>query len=443
MAAVDSIFDQIRDEHERLVRIPSVSAPGYDPAEVRRSAEATAEMLQAAGLTAEMLEVEEAHPAVIATRPAPAGAPTVLLYAHHDVQPPGIGELWQSPPFEPTERNGRLYGRGTVDDKAGVAMHAAAVRAWGDELPVGVIVIVEGEEEIGSPTLGPFLQKHGSRLRADAVILADSGNWRVGEPAITTSLRGLVDCIVEVQTLDHAVHSGMYGGAFPDALMALTRLLSTLHDAAGNVAVPNLVTGDADALDLTEQELRAQASALPGVQVIGEGTLTARLWRRPAVSILAIDAPRIAEASNQLVPRARAKVSLRLAPGQDPKPAMDALVIHLESNAPWGTKVTVTRGASGHPFAVDTSGPAFEALRQAFLDAWKRPAVDAGVGGTIPFVAAFAAAFPGVPLLLTGCGDPDSREHGENESLDLADFRKACHAEAIFLGRFAAIGSAC
>jgi acetylornithine deacetylase/succinyl-diaminopimelate desuccinylase-like protein len=442
-AAVDSTFDRTRAEHERLVRIPSVSAPGYDPAQVRRSAEATAEILDGAGLTAEILEVPGTHPAVLATRRTPGGAPTVLLYAHHDVQPPGVEELWESPPFEPSERNGRLYGRGTADDKAGIAMHATAARAWGDDLPVGVTVIVEGEEEIGSPQLGPFLSAYGDRLRADAVILADSGNWRVGEPAITTSLRGLVDCTVEVQTLEHAVHSGMYGGAFPDALSALARLLATLHDDRGNVAITGLESGDAEPLDLTEPELRAQASALDGVHTIGEGTLTARLWRRPAVSVLAIDAPRLAEAANQLVPRARAKVSLRLAPGQDPEKAMDALVAHLESHAPWGARVSVTRGAAGHPFAVETSGPAFEALRAAFRDAWGRPPVDAGMGGTIPFVAAFADAFPGVPLLLTGCGDPDSREHGENESVDLGDFKKACIAEAIFLGRFAAIGASC
>ncbi len=442
-AAVDTTFDRTRSEHERLVRIPSVSAAGFDPAHVRRSAEATAEILDAAGLSAEILEVPGTHPAVLATKPAPDGAPTVLLYAHHDVQPPGVEEAWDSPPFEPSERNGRLYGRGTADDKAGIAVHATAVRAWGDDLPVGVTVVVEGEEEIGSPQLSAFLSAYGERLRADAVILADSGNWRVGEPAITTSLRGLVDCIVEVQTLEHAVHSGMYGGTFPDALSALVRLLASLHDDTGNVAISDLHGGDADALDLTEDELRAQASAVPGVRTIGEGTLTARLWQRPAVSVLAIDAPRIAEAANQLVPKARAKVSLRLAPGQDPAQAMDALVAHLESHAPWGARVTVTRGASGHPFAVDTSGAAFGALRAAFEDAWGRPSVDAGAGGTIPFVAAFAEAFPGVPLMLTGVGDPDSREHGENESVDLGDFRKACIAEAIFLGRFAAIGSAC
>jgi acetylornithine deacetylase/succinyl-diaminopimelate desuccinylase-like protein len=442
-AAVERVLPEARRDLERLVRIPSVSAAGYDPAQVRRSAEATAEILAAAGLASEILEIEGAHPAVLATRAAPEGAPTVLLYAHHDVQPPGVEALWQTPPFEPVERDGRLYGRGAADDKGGLAMHAASIRAWGDEIPVGVTVVVEGEEEIGSPHLGPFLSRYGDRLRADVVILADSANWRVGEPAITISLRGLVDCIVEVAVLEHAVHSGVYGGAFPDALSALSRVLATLHDDRGNVAIKGLVTGRAEPLDLTEDELRGQASALPGVQIIGEGTLTERLWRRPAVSVLAVDAPRIAEAANQLVPRASAKVSMRLAPGQDPRMAMDALVAHLEKNAPWGVHVTVTPGAAGHPFDVDVGHPAFGALRDAFQDAFGRPPVDAGMGGTIPFVAAFADVFPDVPLLLTGVGDPDSREHGENESVDLADFAKASLAEAAFFGRFAAIGAAC
>jgi len=442
-AAIDRGLPKARAELETLVRIPSVSAPGFDPSHVRRSAEATAEVLEAAGLTAEILEVAGTHPAVIGTREAPAGAPTVLLYAHHDVQPPGVEAIWNTPPFEPVEKNGRLYGRGTSDDKGGVALHAAAVRAWGDELPVGVTVIVEGEEEIGSTHLTEFLAAHGDRLRADCGILADSGNWRVGEPGITTSLRGLVDCEVEVAVLDHAVHSGMYGGAFPDALIALSRLLSTLHDDGGNVAVQGLSAGDADPLDLNETELRAQAGALDGVRLIGEGSLTARLWRRPALSVLAIDAPRIAEAANQLVPVARAKVSMRIPPGVDPKRAMDALVEHLEKHAPWGAHVRVTRGAEGSPFECDTSGPAFKAMRDAFGESFGKPAVTIGVGGTIPFVAAFAERYPGVPLLLTGVGDPDSRPHGENESMDLGDFARACYGEALFFAKLAALGSAC
>jgi acetylornithine deacetylase/succinyl-diaminopimelate desuccinylase-like protein len=437
-ASVDDVLPAVRADLERLVRIPSVSAEGFDPEEVRRSAVATATMLEASGLTdVRLLEIEGAHPAVFGRHPPTAGAPTVLLYAHHDVQPPGDESDWETPPFEPVERDGRLYGRGTSDDKAGIAMHAAALRAHQGAPPVGVTALIEGEEEIGSSHLTEFLNEYGELLRADVIVLADLANWRVGEPALTTSLRGLVDCVVEVRTLDHAVHSGMFGGPFPDAVSALARLLATLHDERGRVAIPGLTSASADSLDLSERELREQAGAVPGVNRIGEGTLTAQLWTMPSVSVLAIDAPRIAEAANQLVPVARAKVSLRIAPGDEPSQAMDALVGHLESNAPWGSEVRVIRGAKARPLAVRAEGPAYDAAREALQEAWGTPPKNIGAGGSIPFVAAFADAFPETPILLTGAADPDSRAHGANESLHLDDFAKACLAEALLLGRLA------
>lgn len=436
---IRDLMPGVRADLERLVRIPSVSASAFDPAHVRASAEATAALFDAEGLQTRLLEIDGAHPAVLATHPAPPGAPTVLLYAHHDVQPPGDETLWGSPPFEPTERDGRLFGRGTADDKAGIMAHVAAIRAHGSTPPVGVTVLIEGEEETGSEHLAEFLNAYGDELAADAVVLADSGNWRVGEPALTTSLRGLVDCVVEVRTLDHAVHSGMYGGAFPDALSALCRLLATLHDERGVAAIAGRTTRPAAALDLTEDELRAQAGALDGVSLIGEGTLTERLWTRPAVSVLGIDAPTVANASNQLVPVARAKVSMRIAPGDDPSAALDALVAHLETNAPWGARVTVTRGAAGQPFAVDTSGPIYEAAKGAMAEAWGRAPVEMGVGGSIPFVAAFAEKFPKAALLLTGVEDPDTRAHGENESLHLGEFEHVCEAEALLLAKLALV----
>jgi acetylornithine deacetylase/succinyl-diaminopimelate desuccinylase-like protein len=436
-ATLDEALPGVRADLEDLVRIPSVSAPGFDPAEVRRSAEATARILEASGLPGvHLLEIEGAPPAVYGAHPAPTDAPTVLLYAHHDVQPPGSPEDWDSPPFEPTEREGRLFGRGTADDKAGVAVHAAALRAHGVP-PVGVRVFIEGEEEVGSPTLPRFLERHGELLRADVIILADMANWRVGQPALTTSLRGLVDAEVEVRTLDHAVHSGMYGGPFADALTVLSRLLATLHDDEGNVAIGGLGSSTADQLDLTEKELRQQAGAVEGSELIGWGTLTARMWTMPAVSVLAIDAPGIAEASNTLVPMARAKVSLRIPPGDRPERAMAALVAHLESNTPWGAEVRVTPGASARPFAASARGPAYDAARAAFEEAWGTAPVEIGAGGTIPFVADFADAYPEASILMTGVEDPDTRAHGANESLHLGDFEKASLAEALFLERLA------
>lgn len=430
--AIDRELPAGRAALERLISIPSVSADGFDPARVRECAETVADLYRLAGFPeVRLLEIDGAHPAVFAHYPAPPGAPTVLLYAHHDVQPPGDG--WTSPAFAPEERDGRLYGRGSADDKAGVALHLHAFRAHGGAPPVGVKVIIEGEEEIGSLHLGRFIDTYHDLLAADAIVIADSGNWRTGQPALTTSLRGLVDCTVEVRTLDRAVHSGMYGGPLPDALIVLGRLLATLHDDRGRVAIQGLVSGEAEQLDLTEDELRKEAGVVDGVELIGEGSLTSRLWTRPAVSVLGIDAPHVAESINQLVPAARARVSLRLAPGDDPDRAMDALVDHLEANAPWGARVTVTPGARGRAFSLRTEGAAFDAFRAAFREAWPTEPVDIGVGGSIPFVAAFAEAFPRASILLTGVVDPVAGIHGPDESVHLDDFRRAALAEAIAL----------
>jgi cysteinylglycine-S-conjugate dipeptidase len=431
---------EVRAGLERLVRIPSVSAAGHDPEAVRRSADAVAGELSAAGMQTRVLEIDGAHPAVLGTVPAPEGAPTVLLYAHHDVQPTGPIELWSSDPFEPVERDGRLYGRGTADDKAGVMAHVAAVRAWDGRPPVGVVAFVEGEEEAGSEHLEGFLDRFGDQLSADAVILADSTNWRVGQPALTTSLRGLVDCVVEVRTLDHAVHSGMFGGPIPDAITALSRILATLHDEAGRVAIPGLVTGPSDPLDLEEAELRRDAGVRPSVRLLGDGPLTERLWTRPAISVLGVDAPSIDDSTNQIVPSARARVSLRLAPGDDTGRAMRALGDHLRAAAPWGAEVTVTPGGEGPPYAVQADRPAHAAMRRSFAEAWGRDPVDIGTGGSIPFLAAFAEAYPKAALLLTGVEDPGTNAHSENESLHLGDFERACVAEALFLGYLAETG---
>jgi len=440
--AVDRLMPELRQDLESLVRIPSVSAPGYDAGEVRRSAEFTADLYRKAGFAeVRLLEIEGAHPAVFAEIPGPPGAPTVLLYAHHDVQPPGPDEEWETAPFEPFEQDGRIYGRGTSDDKAGVIVHAGAIRALQGKPPVGVKVVVEGEEEIGSTHLGDFLATYHELLAADVIVILDSGNWAVGVPTLTTSLRGLADCTVEVRTLRHAVHSGGFGGAIPDAITALARLLATLHDENGEVAVAGLHSYDDATVDLSEAELRAQAESVDGLQLIGSGSITARLWTKPAISVLAIDAPPISEAINQLVPVARAKVSLRIAPGQDPDRALAALTSHLESNIDWGAEVTVIPGAIGEAFALATSGEAFDVFREAFTEAYGAETVEMGVGGSIPFVADFSERYPEATILLTGVADPTSRAHGPNESQDLGDLRSGMLAEAIalrLLGRSAA-----
>jgi cysteinylglycine-S-conjugate dipeptidase len=431
---VRKVIPSARADLEALVRIPSVSADPDAAPYVRASAEAAADLLSRAGLPeVEVVTVPGGQPAVVARRPAPPGARTVLLYAHHDVQPPGDSAAWDSDPFQPAERDGRLYGRGAADDKAGLAVHLAALGAHGDELPVGVTVLVEGEEEIGSPTLAEFLGAYRDKLPADVVVFADAANWTTDVPALTTSLRGGTTVTVEVRTLHHGVHSGMYGGPVPDALTALCRLLATLHDDRGDVAVPGLVRGTADPLDLTEAQLRADASMLDGVQLTGTGGLTDRLWAGPAVAVIGLDAPSVKAASNTLIPAARARVSMRVAPGDDAARARDALAAHLRAHAPWGAHVTVYPGGAFGPFTARTGGPAYLAARDALAQAWGRPAVDVGVGGSIPFVTAYAELFPDAEILVTGVEDPDTRAHGANESLHLPTFERACLAEALLL----------
>jgi acetylornithine deacetylase/succinyl-diaminopimelate desuccinylase-like protein len=437
--AVASVLPAVRADLESLVRIPSVSADPAAKPQLQASADEVARQLGEAGLTdVAIASADGGLPAVIGFRHGAPGAPTVLLYAHHDVQPVGdLGE-WDSEPFEPIERDGRLYGRGAADDKAGIAAHCAAVRALGANPGVAIAVLVDGEEEIGSPTLPALLAEHRDRLTADVLVLADSTNWRVGVPALTTSLRGGVKVVVEVRTLRHALHSGVYGGPTPDALMALSRLLATCHNDAGDVAIEGLGRGAADPLDLTDEQFRADAGVLDGVALLGSGSLTSRLWKAPALSIVGIDAPAVDDAGLLLVPSARAKLTLRIAPGDDPVAAREALIAHLRAHAPWGAEVTVTAGAPVAPYAADTTGPAYVAARSAYAEAFGQPVVEIGVGGSIGFVAPFADAFPDAEILITGVEDPDTRAHGANESLHLADFSSVCLAETLLLERLGA-----
>jgi acetylornithine deacetylase/succinyl-diaminopimelate desuccinylase-like protein/uncharacterized membrane protein YkvA (DUF1232 family) len=440
-AAVLRVLPGVRADLEALIKIPSVSADPGAAAEMRRSAETTAALFRAVGTPdVEVLDgVAGGRPAVLARYPAPPGRPTVLLYAHHDVQPTGDPAGWVSPPFEPTERDGRLYGRGSADDKAGIAAHLAALRAYDGRPPVGVTVFVEGEEEIGSPSLGAFLERYRDKLAADVIVLADSINFAVGTPAFTTRLRGAADCVVEVRALGHTVHSGGYGGAAPDALTALCRLLATLHDDRGDVAVAGLVTAKAPDADYPEDLFRAEASVLDGVELIGTGSITERLWTKPAATVLAIDATRIADASNTLAATARAKVSLRLAPGDDPTRALAALGHHLREHAPWGVHVDVVDGELGRPYAMDAQGPTFAAARRAYRAAYGKDVVDVGIGGTIPFIAEFADAYPDATILVASAGaDPGCRAHGADESLHLGDFARACLAETLLLAELGA-----
>jgi acetylornithine deacetylase/succinyl-diaminopimelate desuccinylase-like protein len=428
---------------ERLVRIPSIGYPGYEPATVRASAEATRDVLASAGFDdVRLLELPGGHPAVFGHIDGPPDAPTVLLYAHHDVQPEGPIEQWDTAPFEPTVLDGRMYGRGAADDKSGIVIHAAAlraIRALGD-VPATVKVVVEGEEECSTVHLPDLVKGNAELLRADVAVIADGGNYRTGVPTINTSVRGVTDCVVEVRVLEQAQHSGSFGGPVPDAITALARIIASLHDDRGDVAIPGLKRFAWDGLQIPEDELRKEAGTVPGLEMIGTGQLSDRLMTSPAVAVIGIDAPAIHGSSNQIVPVARARVSLRVAPGDDPLAANRALTDFLKANAPWGVQVTVERGAfeTGWGYLVDTDTDAYRAGRAALEEAYGREAVDLGSGGSVPLVPMLAETFPGVAILIWGAMDHRSNTHSVNESVDLGEIEHMALAEALFIRNLAA-----
>ncbi len=452
-AAVAAGRDHDRAALEELVRIPSVSAAGHDPAAVRESAEATASLLARSGFEdVRLLEVPGTHPSVHGARlDAGEAAPTVLLYAHHDVQPVPTPQRWRSEPFEPTERGGRLYGRGAADDKAGILVHVAAVRAWLEArggVPLNVKVVVEGEEEIGSPHLGELLERYGDLLRADVIVLTDVSNWQVGWPGLTYALRGIALLDVRLEALEQPLHSGMWGGPVPDALTGMARLLASLHDDDGAPAVAGFLDDvreptpeerarlEALADGTGAGELAREARLLDGVEWVGERDrgILERLWMRPTITPIGVDVPSVAEAAPQLLAEATARISLRLAPGQD---AERAVAAHLEEHAPWGMRVRVEPGIAVPAWVTEPTGPAHEAARAAMAAAYGREPALMGCGATIPFVAPFSEAFDDAPCLLTGIEDPATNAHGEDESLHLGDFERACLAEALLLGYLA------
>jgi len=435
----------------RLVRIPSVAWPGFDAAHVEASAEAVAALFRDLGVFDEVRVARApvgadpavlGEPAVLARRTARPGRPTVLLYAHHDVQPPGKDAEWDTPPYEPTLRGDRLYGRGTADDKAGVVAHIAAIRALvdvlGEDPDLGISVFIEGEEEYGSLSFKRFILDHRDALAADAIIVADSGNWDTETPAITTALRGSVRFPITVSTLGHASHSGMYGGAVPDAMLATIKLLSTLWDELGAVAVDGLERRNAPTPEFAESRLREEAALLPGVAPIGQGGVLDRIWNQPAITITGIDAPSVVNASNTLSPSVTVVVSARVAPGQSADAAYAALRAHLERHAPFGARLEFGEVLTGEAFLVDTSAELFHLAKRTMAEAWGREPVEMGVGGSIPFIAELVEVFPDAQILVTGVEDPDTRAHSPNESLHLGVFRRAILAEALFLAALSA-----
>ena len=440
---IESSFSDLQEELIALAKIPGIAWDAFDANDLEISAEAVAALLK--GLEVfDFVDIRRSQaagkmgaPAVVAKRAAKNGKPQILLYAHHDVQPPGDETAWKTEPFEPTLIGNRLYGRGAADDKAGIVTHIAAIRALkhivGADFDLGLTLFIEGEEEAGSPTFRNFLDENKSDLQADVIIVADSGNWTVDVPALTTTLRGLVSQVIEVSTLDHALHSGMYGGAVPDAMLATIKLLATLHDDEGNVAIAGLKQGIADDLPYSEDQLRIDAGLLGGTQQIGEGSILDRIWTKPALTVIGIDGQSVALSSNTMLPMVKAKISLRIAPGEVPEEALALLRSHLEANIPFGATLNYGEIELGKPFSGISEGWAKSAAEQALSLGFGQNSVNIGIGGSIPFIADLTEVFPKAQILVTGVEDPDSRAHSPNESVDLQMLKKAMVSEALLL----------
>ncbi|MEX2276132.1 MAG: M20/M25/M40 family metallo-hydrolase [Actinomycetota bacterium] len=428
----------IRADLERLVAIPSVAFGGFPPEPVREAADATADILRSAGLPGvRLLELEDGFPAVFGQIPAPSGAPTVLLYAHYDVQPAGPMDLWTSPPFEPVVRNGRLFGRGSADDKSGVVLHAATVRAFAGAPPVGVKVLIEGEEESTTEHLPELIAANRHLLAADVIVVADSGNITTGAPTLTTTLRGVIDLTIEVRSLEVPIHSGSFGGAAPDALLALIRMVASLHDEAGSVAVAGLESAPTPLAPWDEEAFRREAGVLDGTELVGRGTIAERAWAMPAINVIGIDAPTVHGARNILVDRARARISLRVPPGEDPERAIGAVEAHLRAAAPWGVRFEATAGEPGAGFDAPTTGPAYAAARRALQAAYGAEVVTMGSGGSVPLIPVLAEVFPEAEILLMGAMDDRSNTHAQDESVDLAELERAVLAQVVLLDELA------
>jgi acetylornithine deacetylase/succinyl-diaminopimelate desuccinylase-like protein len=432
-------FEQTVQNLEALVRIPSYASPSAPAGVKQRSAEYVAQLLASVGaqdVAIVQTDDDEGHPGgpgVIGHIPGPAGAPTVLLYAHHDVQP--VADDWDTGPFEPTRVGDRLFGRGAADDGAGLVAHIAALRALGDSLGVGISFFIEGEEEIGSPTFSKLLSQYAGELRADIVIVADSGNWSVDIPALTTSLRGMTDVTLTLKIAEHAVHSGFYGGPLVSAPLLLARLIATLHDDNGDVAVPGLMPFGSSDIDYPEAEIREGIVAVPGLQLAGTGSIADRIWFKPAIELIGFDTTTVAEASNTIRPVARAKLSLRVPPGLDAWQAQNYLVEYLGKQPILGAELTIERGACGHGFLADTTSATTQSAAWALSEAFGAECVFIGQGGSIPLLNELANRFAGIEILVTGVEDPDSRAHSGNESVHLGMLQKYVLGEALLLAK--------
>lgn len=438
---IDALMPTVRDELTELVALRSVADPRqFPPEECERAAEWVRARFAALGFAdARLEETADGSHAVVGSRPSSrADAPTVLLYAHYDVQPPGNEGDWRTPPFELTESGGRWYGRGTADCKGNIVMHLAALRALGDDLGVDLRLVVEGSEEQGTGGLEAFVEANPDLFRADAILVCDTGNAAVGRPAATVTLRGMVNVVVTLESATSEIHSGMFGGAAPDALAALVATLATLRDDVGDTAVDGLDSGQTwEGEPYPTEQFRQDAGVLDGVSLLGSGSVSDMLWARPALTILGIDCPPVVGSAAAIVPKAAARLNLRIPPGVTPADAEAALIAHLKAAAPWGVHCTVETEATGSPFRAATDGPAYRAMASAMQEAYGVEMTHLGQGGSIPLCNVFDDLYPDAEIFLMGVEEPQALIHAPNESVDPREIASMALAEALFLERFA------
>ena len=440
-ARVDSLMPLAKEDLAELVGIPSVAdARQFPPEDCDLAALWVRDAFAAVGFRdARLIPTADGSNAVVGSRQvADPAAPTVLLYAHYDVQP-APDPAWRTHPFELTEVGGRWYGRGASDCKGNIVMLLTALRALDGDLSVNLKLAVEGSQEQGTGGLEELVPQHPELFRADAILVCDTGNAAVGRPAATVSLRGMVDVVVTVDALEVPVHSGVFGGAAPDALAALIAMLATLRDARGETTISGIPHGQTwTGAPYPPEQFRRDARLVDGAVLLGDGSVSDMLWARPAVTVLGIDCPPVIGSAVAVPAHVAARLNLRIPPGIAPDDAYADLAAQLRASAPWGVRVRLKAEAQGSPFRADEDGPAYAAIRDAMLEAYGTPMTALGQGGSIPICTVFADEFPDAELVLIGVEDPAAAIHGPNESVDPGEIATMAHVQALFLRRFGA-----
>jgi acetylornithine deacetylase/succinyl-diaminopimelate desuccinylase-like protein len=436
---VHGLMGKARQDLAQLVSMRSVANPDDAPVEeCLKAAHYVADSFRQVGLgDVELVDMPQGHPAVYGHTPGPEGAPTVLLYCHYDVQPPLDQSAWETPVWDLTEKDGRWYGRGAADCKGNIAMHLTALRALGEQWPVGIKLIAEGSEEQGLNELEDWVPRNPDKLRADTILVCDGGNFAVGQPTLTVTLRGIANVVVSVEALGSAMHSGMFGGPAPDALAALIHMLASLRDTNGDTVIQGLDSSQTyEGVEYPEAQFRTDANVLDGVDLLGSGTVSDMLWARPALTVLGIDCPNVSGSAAAIQPKSRARLNLRVPPGMSGAAAADALVAHLKAVAPWNVKVDVVEEATGEPWTGATDGPAAEAMAAAMLEAYGVAEAKEGQGGSIPLCNVLHDTFPDSEMMIMGVEEPKCLIHAPNESVDPSEIENMALTEALFLQNY-------